>query len=260
MGTFKPAQMYDHNIAAVKAAGDPMHRLDFTASVTGSEGIHEGSLCSVNVSGAMIAGLGSATNVNKPMPMFALANVTDFDVNSDYGNTSGGVISAAVATGGYEIATTEFVSGTYHVNDMLTAATGDDAGKVKKATVDAYGAEPIVGIVSKSVAKSPEGTNMLTFWTCFVPSRVDAFTDTSPTASATVAGLIKVGGGLSITDGVLSVAAATDSVIGGAKVGAGLAITDGVLSVAAATETTIGGVKVGAGLDVTADGTLSVGT
>lgn len=94
-----------------------------------------------------------------------------------------------------------------------------------------------------------------------------------PTASATVAGVVKVGSGVNITDGVISVPpgsytlpTATGSVLGGIKVGARLTITNGVLSadvqtytLPTASPTVKGGVKVD-GVTIVADsnGLLSV--
>lgn len=94
-----------------------------------------------------------------------------------------------------------------------------------------------------------------------------------PPASASVAGLVKVGSGLSVTgDGTLSVSGssyvlpvATATVLGGVKQGTNVTIAgDGTISVAApytlpnASASVLGGVKVGAGLAVAGDGTLSV--
>ena len=56
---------------------------------------------------------------------------------------------------------------------------------------------------------------------------------TLPTASTSTLGGVKVGSGLTITDGVLSadgVPTASADTLGGVKVGSGLTITDGVLS------------------------------
>lgn len=94
-----------------------------------------------------------------------------------------------------------------------------------------------------------------------------------PTASATVAGVVKVGSGITITDGTISVPpgsyslpTATDSVLGGIKVGSRLTITNGVLSadvqtytLPTASPTVKGGVKVD-GVTIVADsnGLLSV--
>lgn len=78
----------------------------------------------------------------------------------------------------------------------------------------------------------PEGTNLY-----FTNARAVA---AIPTASDTVAGIVKVGSGLSITGGVLAATGsgftlptASSTVLGGIKVGANLTITDGVLAATA---------------------------
>ena len=93
-----------------------------------------------------------------------------------------------------------------------------------------------------------------------------------PTASDTTLGGIKVGNGLTMTDGVLSsdnptpysLPTASDATLGGIKVGSGLTMTDGVLSsdnptpysLPTASDSALGGIKVGSGLTIT-DGVLS---
>lgn len=52
-----------------------------------------------------------------------------------------------------------------------------------------------------------------------------------PTASADTLGGVKIGAGLTITEGVLSVSTASADTLGGIKVGTGLTMTEGVLSV-----------------------------
>ena len=99
-------------------------------------------------------------------------------------------------------------------------------------------------------------------------------TYTLPTATDTVLGGIKVGSGLAITSGVLSVSysytlpIATNTVLGGVKVD-GTTITadvNGVISaiggtggytLPTATDTVLGGIKVGAGLAIDGSGVLS---
>lgn len=61
-------------------------------------------------------------------------------------------------------------------------------------------------------------------------------TYTLPTATASVLGGVKIGSGITITDGVISASSytlptATDTVLGGVKIGSGVTITDGVISV-----------------------------
>ena len=88
---------------------------------------------------------------------------------------------------------------------------------------------------------------------------------TLPTASSSTLGGIKVGTGLSISNGVLSnsysytLPNATSSVLGGIKVGTGLSVSSGVLSIGTATSSTLGGVKIGSNLSISS-GVLSVPT
>jgi len=168
MGTLVPNQMFDHNIDVVKGPS-LMHRLDTHAAPKAGEAINEGSLMSLDTNGLFVAGCpsGGATAV-QPMPVFALQGNNDFDANSDIGNISGGVMSGVVATGGFEIATTEFDAGSYAFNQMLT--NGATAGLVGAATGIAYDAEPIVGIVSRDAAVNADGKSMLSFWTMFLPA------------------------------------------------------------------------------------------
>lgn len=89
-----------------------------------------------------------------------------------------------------------------------------------------------------------------------------------PVASSTTLGGIKVGSGLLINDGVLSIEGiggipvASADTLGVIKVGSGLQIDSGVLSVISggmpiATTETLGAIKVGPNLSITAEGVLS---
>ena len=166
MGNIVPGQMFDHNISVVKGPS-LMHRLDCAAAPKAGEEIYEGGLMSLDAGGNFLAGCPAGALGVQPMPVFAIQNVNDFDANSDEGNLSGGVMSGYVATGGFEIATTEFDAGTYVPNQLLTEGA---AATVKPATPLPYLAEPIVGCVSKAPAINADGKNMLSFWTMFLPA------------------------------------------------------------------------------------------
>lgn len=168
-GTLNPAQMFDHILNVVKGPS-LMHRLDkHAAPATGQSNIFQGALCSLNNSGQLVKGCGAGVGANRPMPMFAIQNIDDFDANSDVGNISGGVMSAVVATGGFEIETTEYVSASYNCNDLLTSGISANLGKVTKATA-AYGDEPVVGVVSRPVFANADSKNVLTLWTVYLPA------------------------------------------------------------------------------------------
>jgi len=177
MGTLVPAQMYDHTLVTIK--GPPrLNRLDFSAAPAAAQTILQGALVSINAAGAIVEGCDVGVAANRPMPMWAIQATDDFDANSDVGNISGGVQSAVVATGGFEIETTEFVNAptTYAPNDLLQPGLAADLGDVKLATVPPYGAETIVGCVSKAKATNRDGVTVLRFWTMFLPASLPATT------------------------------------------------------------------------------------
>jgi len=106
---------------------------------------------------------------NAPMAIFMIQGTNEFDANSDVGNMSGGVQSGIVASGGYEIQSTEFVAGTYNPNDLLTFATGDDRGDVTISS-DNYSDCHVVGVVSKGTETNADNKSVLSFWTVFCPA------------------------------------------------------------------------------------------
>jgi hypothetical protein len=165
--------MFDHNLVVVKGPS-LMHRLDFHAApkVTDpAQVIYEGGLMSLDSNGQFVAGCapGGATNV-QPMPIFAIQGINDFDANSDQGNISGGVMSGIVATGGFEISTTEFASAPSYLPNTLFVEDTATAGYVTEAAGVAYGAETVVGVVSRPPSINADGKNMLSFWTTYLPS------------------------------------------------------------------------------------------
>lgn len=176
MGTLVPSQDYDNTLVVVSGYTG-MHDLQYVAEPAAGEDFVKGSIVSLDATGKMVAGLDKAS----AMPMWAITGVNDFDANSDVGNVSGGHISAYPATGGYEIFTTEFVTDTYLPNDLLTAATGADAGQVKLATAGVDGAievdatETIVGVVSKGSDTAEYGQATLQFWTVYIPAIVNNY-------------------------------------------------------------------------------------
>lgn len=171
MGNMVPAQMFDHSLDVVKGPS-LMHRLDYHAAPLAGEPLVAGSLCSLNAAGQLIAGCPAGADQIRPMPMFAIQSINDFDANSDVGNISGGVMSAVVATGGFEIETTEYnTSGNFLPNTLLTAGAVD--GEVDAASGSPYGDEPIVGVVSTGAGLNADSKQVLRFWTVFLPASVN---------------------------------------------------------------------------------------
>ena len=69
---------------------------------------------------------------------------------------------ALVATGAYELTSTEFVADTYAPNDALTSDTaGANAGLLKKGTMYT---DMIVGIVSRGQVDNGYGFDSIAFW------------------------------------------------------------------------------------------------
>jgi hypothetical protein len=164
-GNLTPSQNYDH-VLNVVSGSDGMHDLQYYAAPASGETFVKGSLCYVDSSGNLAAGGG-----DNSMPMWAITGVNDFDANGDVGNISGGVVSCFVATGGYEIFTTEYDSdGTYNPNQLLTADTST-AGYVAAAAA-AYSNAVVVGCVSKGVQTDVYDQSVLYFWTMFIPKVV----------------------------------------------------------------------------------------
>jgi len=131
-----------------------------------------------------------STNELTAMPIFLWNGSDHPDVYNDgtssvtgtvhwYGISPTGIMSGLVATGGYELQTTEFDdTQTYLPNDLLTAAT---TGILTNASVTAF-TTWICGVASWHVqgdnqaaaATSPVGTNAhgvttLSFWSYFLP-------------------------------------------------------------------------------------------
>lgn len=164
-------QMFDRS-SVVKRGPNPMSgRLELTTQLGSGETVYPGHVCSLNSDGQLIRGLSAGSGVNRPMPLFSTGDTElDTDVDGQQGNFAGGYIGAVVATGGFEIQTTQYVSSaSYAINDLLTVATGDDKGLVTKASA-IYSTQAIVGCVSKKVQANEFSKNVLTFWTMFLPA------------------------------------------------------------------------------------------
>ena len=183
------AQMTDHILDPVRGP-QVGHRLEYYAPKAANKTWYRGACISATNNGQLQPGCPAGSAFNRPMPMFALQSTFDLDVwdDSETPEETGmgapsGVPSALVASGGFELATTEFeyissdTAVVYNVNDQLTADA--TTGKLKKKTA---ATEPTVGIVSiqrngnvkKNSIDIPIQNRwnhpMLTFWTFFIPA------------------------------------------------------------------------------------------
>lgn len=177
------SQMYEHTLTALKgwpssAALDKTAVFDTESDPnagTAYEGVTAGMCLSFNSSGKLIKGIN-----NGAMPMFAMNNSIDYDAVSDTGGTAGRSygsngpnIGCLVATGSYELQSTEFLSSdTFNYNDPLTSSVANTgsvkAGWLKKGN---FYDQDTCGVVSKAGPfKNESGVNVIQFWTYFLPS------------------------------------------------------------------------------------------
>ena len=207
-----PGQNYDHLLDPISGY-DGMHDLQYRGPVEAGEENHRGSLMTVNANGNVQPGM---STVNA-MPMWAINASDDFDVAGgtawgagaqplyrvDSGNIAGQTLAADnstvlrrhiacfVATGGYELVTTEFnPSGVYHENLPLVSYTvvgGEATDSRPKGWVDVTSLnagetvpidETIVGVVSKvNTAGNPGimtevyNQSVIQFWPVYLPAR-----------------------------------------------------------------------------------------
>jgi hypothetical protein len=187
-GNLTPAQMFDHTMIELSGRS-VMHALDFSAEPAATETSLAGSVCTLNSAGKFVAGLGDSVastvhlSHNAPMAIFMIQGTNEFDANSDVGNMSGGKQSGIVASGGYEIQTTEYVAQTYRPNDTLTFATGASRGKVTLSGEN-YSDYHLVGVVSRGVETNADAKSVLSFWTIYMPAVYVSAADPASTSSS----------------------------------------------------------------------------
>lgn len=133
------------------------------------------------------------------MALFLIQADTDFDVNNPGMTPAGnfmhqqiaptGKQSALVATGAYEIESTEFDKGpamAYAANQLLTAVTAGNSNQAVSGVLsnDRAGAggsagpvrqyiDAACGVVSKGASKNEHGVPVLAFWPIYLPAEYD---------------------------------------------------------------------------------------
>ncbi len=172
-----PRQMFDHTLDAVKGwLPGNMASLDchgkLSAEVT-IDPVYAGRVAHLNDDGEFEMGV-----TGTQMPIFLRQNSDDLDVQNEGGDdfqaiAPTGVMSGLVATGGYEVATTEYDQDqTYHVNDALRAIASNSnattGGRITNASFT-LGTTAGIGVVSKVPAKNSHKKWVLTLWPAFIP-------------------------------------------------------------------------------------------
>lgn len=172
-----PRQMFDHSLDAVKGwmPGD-MASLDCAAKLSANvtvDPVYAGRVVHKNDDEEFELGV-----TGTQMAIFLLQNSDDPDVAKDTGDdmqgiSPTGVMSGLVATGGYEVASTEYDQDqTYHVNDVLRAVASNSnattGGRLTNASFTLF-TNAGVGVVSKLPAKNSHKKYVITFWTAYIP-------------------------------------------------------------------------------------------
>lgn len=172
-----PRQMFDHTLDAVKGwIPGNMASLDCAAKLSANvtiDPVYAGRVVHKNDDGEFEMGV-----TGTQMGIFLTQNSDDKDVEGDSGDdmqaiAPTGVMSGLVATGGYEVATTEFDDDqTYHINDALRAIASNSnattGGRLTNASFT-LGTTAAVGVVSKLPAANSHKKRVLTLWTAFIP-------------------------------------------------------------------------------------------
>lgn len=178
-----PDLMFEHGLDVKKGWFD-MASLDYDAKLSANVtyDVPRGRVVHVDSTGAFRPGA-HRTGV----AIFLLNGSADADVSNPGTTAAGnfmhkaiapsGKLSGLVATGGYEISTTEFDdSRSYAPGDLLTAAQSlSDAavgGVLTNNGVVQY-VNPVVGVVSSGKAKNHNGVQSLSFWCVWLPGEVD---------------------------------------------------------------------------------------
>ena len=174
-----PDLLTEHGLDVKKGWFD-MASLDYSAKLSSAVtfAVKRGRVVHVDSNGEFRPGAHD-TNI----AIFLLNGSEDADV-SNPGTTAGGrfmhqavaptgKMSGLVATGGYEIASTEFDAQlSYTPGDLLTAtASNSDAtvgGVLTNDSVTQY-VTPVVGVVSSGKAQNHNGIQSLSFWTVWLP-------------------------------------------------------------------------------------------
>lgn len=172
-------QMFDHTLDALKGwLPGNMGSLDKSAKLSAEvtvDPVYAGRVAHLNDAGEFELGV-----TGTMMPIFLTQNSDDPDVRNpstgldDFQEISSrGNMSGLVATGGYEVESTEYDSAqTYHVNDVLRAVASNSnattGGRLTNASFT-LGTTAGVGVVSKTPAKNSHRKYVIRLWPAYIP-------------------------------------------------------------------------------------------
>lgn len=174
-----PSLMFEHGLDAVKGWFEPA-ALDFSAKLSANVefDVPRGRVVHVNADGEFETGIATTD-----MAIFLLNGSDDFDVSNPGTTPAGnfmhraiapaGNMSGLVATGGYELESTEFITdNTYVPGETITAPVDntdiDVGGLLTNAAAVAY-TNPVCGVVSRGSFSNSHGIPVLAFWPVYLP-------------------------------------------------------------------------------------------
>lgn len=186
-----PSLMFEHALSHPKGWFEPS-ALDFVAKLSSNVSLlaYGGRVVHVNSAGEFEMGIAGTA-----MAIFLLQADTDFDVSNPGVTGAGnfmhqaiapaGNMSGLVATGGYELESTEFDTSpavAYAPNQLLTAlannsvqATGGVLSNDRNGANGSAGAvrqyvDPVCGVVSRGQFKNEHSVDVLAFWPVYLPA------------------------------------------------------------------------------------------
>lgn len=178
-----PDLMFEHGLDVKKGWFD-MASLDYSAKLSSEVEytLPRGRVVHLTTEGGKEVFKPGLTDTS--MAIFLLNGSNDADV-SNPGTTAGGIfmhqaiaptgkLSGIVATGGYEISTTEYDKDSevsYSPNSLLTAPRTGGADVEGVLTVGTQYTDPICGVVSSGVSKNHNGVMTLSFWSVYLPAQ-----------------------------------------------------------------------------------------
>lgn len=178
-----PVMMFDNALDVVKGGYPRVNALDVAGKMHSSvtvDPVPAGRvvhIAAVDSSGKLPVALFKPGANGKAMPIFLFNGTNSYDVSNPggtrwYAGSPSGVLTGVVATGGWELETTEFDSAqSYPPNTLLRAIRSDsaaNAGMLTSAGVTLY-TNLVVGCVSFGVYRNHHGRNVLRFWPVYLP-------------------------------------------------------------------------------------------
>jgi hypothetical protein len=178
-----PELMYEHGFDAKKGWFD-MSALDYSAKLSGNVefDVPRGRVAHLNEDGEFEMGCH-----NTGISVFLMQGSLDFDVQNAGTTPAGnfmhkaimpsGDMSGLVASGGYELDSTEFIKDNdYTAGDLLTAAADNADIDVGGLLTNAVGSDPVeqfvdpvCGVVSSGKHQNHNRIWTLSFWTVWLP-------------------------------------------------------------------------------------------